>query len=341
MYLPALQLLRKRYPSSKISIVGPKPVKDILQNHAKGLYDKFIIVDCPWIAPFNLRYKNIFNFLFSILLVRKKKYSIALDFRGDFRNILYMSLFRSENKISFNTTGGDYMLTKAFYCPPEILHLSDEALYLLKMIEIIPGSEIETKPNLELCDADYKFIDNFLVVNNLKNTFIVGIHPGVSASSEARQWSSEKYAILLVRIYMKYPKITFVIFEGPNEELAINQISNYLKKNDVNFIRIKRPFQDYIKLLNTCNLLICNDSGAGHLAAAFSIPSVVIFGKGDPKAVMPIGKNTIKIISHELECKPCNQHFCKYGTNECIKSISVAEVFESVSEIIDSNYQLS
>ena len=88
-------------------------------------------------------------------------------------------------------------------------------------------------------------------------------------------------------------------------------------------------------MLNASNLLICNDSGAGHLAAAYNIPVLVIFGKADPQAVKPLGNN-VSIISHELDCKPCNQHICPLGTNECIKNITVDEVLDEVKKILNS-----
>ena len=109
MYLPAITVLKKYLPKSNISIVGTKVVKEIY-SHQK-ITNNYFVVDCPWIAPFNKSISNLFNTFKIILNLRKFNYDIVIDFRGDFRNIFFMNFLKATYKLSYNFTGGEFLLT--------------------------------------------------------------------------------------------------------------------------------------------------------------------------------------------------------------------------------------
>lgn len=334
MFLPALHTIRKNYPHSRITLVCTKVVQILL--HQQGIIDEFIIVDCPWIAPFNKSKINIVRFFSKIYKINKKKYDICIDFRGDWRNIFYMNFIKSARKISYSSSGGEYMLTDPIIPNSNIVHYTEEGLYLLHQL----GMKIEDDckfPKLYLSDSDKKMIESFKANELLESKLIVGLHPGVSASADARKWDEEKFTNLIKGIHKSDKNIAFVVFEGPNERETVEYIRRELG-DEIQVVFIKESLQRYITLLNACDIIICNDSGAGHLASAFGTPTIVIFGKADPNAVRPLRDSTY-IISYELECKPCNQHICPLGTNECIKSITTEEVLSVALEILKKKTQ--
>ena len=329
MYLPSLRAIRNNYPNSNITLICTKVVQTVLAD--QNIADNFVIVDCPWIAPFNKSPKNIIKFFSSIYTVNKKVYDLCIDFRGDWRNIFYMNFVHSKRKVSYISSGGEYMLTDPIQPKDDIVHYTSEGLYLLKQLglAIDKGAEF---PKLIVTDYKNSLIKSFQLSYGLNNKKVVGLHPGVSASVYARKWDDSRFAEVVNRLHAADNSIVFIFFQGPNEAQTIENIKNKLDV-DVRTHLVKESLPRYMALLNVCDLLICNDSGAGHLASAYDIPSIVIFGKADPAAVKPMGKN-VSIISHDLDCKPCNQHICPLGTNECIKSITTDEVFATVSEVL-------
>ena len=84
--------------------------------------------------------------------------------------------------------------------------------------------------------------------------------------------------------------------------------------------------------------MVCNDSGASHIAGAYNIPLVVIFGSRGAEFVFPFGSQTQAIISHNLDCKPCLSSTCKLGTLLCLTSISVDEVYLEVNRVVRQAY---
>jgi lipopolysaccharide heptosyltransferase II len=328
MYVPALRTLKKNFPNAKITLVGGILVKTILQD--QNLFDDFIITNCPWIAPFDKSVRNIYNFFSSIKVVNQKKYDLAIDFRGDWRNIFYMNFINSARKISFGYSGGTYMLTDVISNENIPDHLIDELFCLLEGINC-KFTELDKYPLLELNDASKEYLLKFKQEFNLNDKTVIGIHPG--ASLEERKWDEAKYAELISRLSKTFDNYKFLIFEGPNEKDTVNKIIGPFADENIDYLVINKSLKEYLTLLNCCEILVCNDSGAAHVGAAFDIPIVVIFGKGDPLEVKPLGHNHIKIVSHQLECKPCHLMNCKYGTNLCMKMVTVDEVYAQVNSI--------
>ncbi|MFW0714229.1 glycosyltransferase family 9 protein [Pedobacter sp. N23S346] len=328
MMLPALTVLRRNFPNAKISIVCGNHVKVILEN--QNLVDNFFITESPWQAKkksFNL----IFNFISGIFNLNKIHYDLAIDFRGDWRNIFFMNFIKSKRKVSFNYSGGEYMLTDIIEPNPEIESYSDEWLYFLNQL----GCDIydyEKKPVLHLNQKDLAYRDDFSKANDLKDYVIIGLHPG--ASQRIKEWDVKKYAELILRVSSTAGKFKFLIFEGPGERNTVMQLEEILGNNEVNYLVINKKLNEYVLLISICSIVICNDSSAAHIAGAFSVPTVEIFGNVDPRFVTPKGARILRIVSHNLECKPCHKSFCKLGTSACIKEIEVQEVYQPVLEIL-------
>jgi lipopolysaccharide heptosyltransferase II len=329
MFIPVLSVLKNNFPNAKITIVCGRSEEIILKK--QGLVDRFVLAKCPWMS-FDYSVKNIINFFTRLRPINKIKYDLAMDFRGDWRNIFFMNFIRAKRKISYNFTGGEYMLTDAIHPDPEITHYIEEAFFLLKQIGCDFSGE-DKLPVLKLSSEDEIFLTDFKRTNGLDNQFIFGIHPG--ASLEIKRWDERKFSELIVRVTAKHPGIAVLIYEGPNERNTVNTIENVLKEKKTDFIVINKNLEEYTRLLSICNMVVCNDSGAAHIACAFSIPTVVIYGNVDPLLVSPYGSKMLKIVSHDLFCKPCHQSSCKYGTSLCIKMVSVDEVYDAVTSIMN------
>jgi len=78
---------------------------------------------------------------------------------------------------------------------------------------------------------------------------------------------------------------------------------------------------------------IGNDSGPAHYAALIGKPTFVLWGPDDDERIRPLGRN-VHIFKKEIACRPCRQRgeTCQKGTNECLRMISVDEVFEKFRE---------
>ena len=77
-------------------------------------------------------------------------------------------------------------------------------------------------------------------------------------------------------------------------------------------------------VLEHCRLLITNDTGTMHVAAAVGTPVVAIFGPTDPKTTGPWGEGHA-IVKKEVDCSPCLKRVCPTD-HACMKKVTVDEV---------------
>ena len=74
-------------------------------------------------------------------------------------------------------------------------------------------------------------------------------------------------------------------------------------------------------LLSRARLLVSNDSGPMHLAAAVGTPVVAFFGPTDPGRTVGVG-SPVLVLDRYVFCSPCHAEVCPYG-HECMKEITV------------------
>jgi heptosyltransferase-2 len=91
-------------------------------------------------------------------------------------------------------------------------------------------------------------------------------------------------------------------------------------------------------ILSLAKVVVGNDSGPGHLAAAVGTPVVTIFGPtSEAFGFSPRGKR-VRTVSRSLECRPCSIHGgrrCPRGRRSCLDDISPGEVMQAVREVTE------
>jgi ADP-heptose:LPS heptosyltransferase len=92
-------------------------------------------------------------------------------------------------------------------------------------------------------------------------------------------------------------------------------------------------------LIQQCRLLISNDSGPMHIAAALKIPTVAIFGPTNAQLQGPYGKIHEIAQKIDLNCLGCNQTSCEH--NACMQKLEVIEVWQSIERCILKNNLIS
>jgi ADP-heptose:LPS heptosyltransferase len=83
-----------------------------------------------------------------------------------------------------------------------------------------------------------------------------------------------------------------------------------------------------IEWLRQCELMITNDTGPMHVAAALGVPLIALFGPTDPHSTGPYGQLE-NVIRTGLPCSPCFNSTCLWANPlECLVAISPEKVFE-------------
>jgi heptosyltransferase-2 len=158
---------------------------------------------------------------------------------------------------------------------------------------------------------------------------ILGINPGATYGS-AKRWYPEEFAKVANALGEKYDVI---IFGGPGEEEIAKDIEKKLTISNYQNLCGKLSIKELCEHIGGLDLFITNDSGPMHIAAAYNVPIVAVFGPTNYKETSPWGSN-YKIVTKDLECAPCMKRECPLGHHECMKEIKAEDVLKAVKELV-------
>jgi heptosyltransferase II len=157
----------------------------------------------------------------------------------------------------------------------------------------------------------------------------LGINPGATYGS-AKRWYPEKFADVARAFAERYD---IVIFGGPNEVEMANEIESRLSGINVTNLAGKTSIAQLCSFLGGLDLFITNDSGPMHVAAAYRVPTVAVFGPTRHLETSQWRNEKSVIVRHEMECAPCMKRECPLGHHECMKGITSNEVIEALKTL--------
>jgi lipopolysaccharide heptosyltransferase I len=153
----------------------------------------------------------------------------------------------------------------------------------------------------------------------------IAIQPGARWST--KRWPVQNFAELVRLLAGNFPGVRFAILGNDDDKPLGETISRAEPARCLNLCgRISLP--EMVEWLRLSELMITNDTGPMHVAAALGKPLIALFGPTEPRRTGPYGQleNVLRI---NLPCSPCMKSRCHYEKpNECLKAISPAMVFE-------------
>ncbi|MCF7857696.1 MAG: lipopolysaccharide heptosyltransferase II [Candidatus Cloacimonetes bacterium] len=162
---------------------------------------------------------------------------------------------------------------------------------------------------------------------------MIGLFPG--ALHNTKQYPIQKFAEFIDSVPAEW-NCEFVIFGSDKEKQIADQLEFITKTKLIDLC----GQLDLIKLINVISKLdvvITNDSGPMHIAAALSRPQIAIFCSTHPKlGFKPLNKNAITL-SSDISCQPCSLHgnkACPLKHYNCMKEITPSQILDSLEYIL-------
>ncbi|GAB5525356.1 MAG: hypothetical protein Roseis2KO_32280 [Roseivirga sp.] len=169
---------------------------------------------------------------------------------------------------------------------------------------------------------------------------IILINTNSSDMLPLRRWELEKFTQLTSRLMEADPNALLVLTGTVEEAANAQKIQAQLNSSRLISLAGKTSMEELLYLFDMADLLITNDSGPAHFASMTRTEVLVLFGPETPQLYGPLG-DRIHIIWKALSCSPCinaiNHRFSPCTDNQCMKQISVEEVFDKASLILTNN----
>lgn len=320
MARPALQLLPGLYPDAEIHLLCAPESASLLKEDSCA--HRLIVFGANWFSrrtrPLAIL-KNAFRICREL---RQERYDLAVEFRGDFRTILLLALAGIPYRIGYGTTGGGFLLHKSTVYPWKI-HQVEANVRLLEALAPAVSSRGISVAKLSANAGRVSFYKKLLKDPGSRLPVLI-IHAG--AGYPSKKWPDENFSRLITRLSEE--NAAKIVLIGTREEKAGALHAN--PSGNVLDLRGETTLEDLPALFESCDLYVGNDSGPAHLAAAKGLRVVSIFsGTNDPGIWRPWGEN-VSLIRHAVPCAPCEAQICPLSHHDCMRKISVEEVYRVV-----------
>ena len=158
------------------------------------------------------------------------------------------------------------------------------------------------------------------------------INPGAAFGS-AKRWFPERFAAVANLVYSESNLLPLLI-GGPGEVEIGEQVIKRIESDAVNLIG-RTTVRQMMAVIARSSLMITNDSGPMHIAAALGIPVVALFGPTDPVATAP-ASDRWRLVKKPVECAPCLKRKCPTD-HRCMTNIEPEDVMKAVKDLLRSD----
>ena len=320
--LPFLKAIRGRYPNAAISWLINRGIDEIIRDNPN--LDEVILFDRKRWGGFDdigYKFRGLTEFIREL---RRKRFDLVIDLQGLFRSGLIAYLSGAGYRIGFANARE---FSPIFYNykvshPPIEMHAVDRYLLIAKEL----GADINKKDfKINIPEKEKGYAAG--LISRIKKRPLIAINP--SARWEAKMWPLKRYAELIDTIAAKLKAQPFLI-GSKEDEVRINELLSMVQSKPLN-LSGKTSLLQLSALLKKADLLITNDSGPMHIAAAVETPVVAIFGPTRPVRTGPYGNGHV-VLQSSLSCVNCLKKRC--NDLKCMEAIAVDDVLTAVKGIL-------
>jgi len=152
----------------------------------------------------------------------------------------------------------------------------------------------------------------------------------------AKCWPASHYAALAVTLHAQYGLP--VVLLGSSKESAL--AAHIAASTTARCLELagKTSLMEAMALIASARGTMSNDSGLMHIAAAFGVPQVAVFGSTSPLHTPPLNARArVLWLKDELrlDCMPCFERACRYGHARCLTAVSSERAAEALEAVVE------
>ena len=327
MTTAAIGAIREQFPQAEISLLANPLVSQLFSPHP--WVDRVITFDR------NGAHRGITGKLRLAAELRRQAFDAAIILPNSFDSALVPWLAGIPIRLGKSSDGRGLLLSGR-YRPDERASGCHEVQYYLGLVNHFGISGQASVPFLSTTPAEDDAARALLAGHAIQaGDFILGVNPGAAFGS-AKRWYPDRFAEV-ARHLIRQRQAKVVIFGGPGETDIAAEISGLLNGDCLNLAGTT-SVRGLMALIRNCQLFVTNDSGPMHIAAAFGVPLVAIFGSTDHATTSPYTERAV-IVRKDCDCAPCKLRECP-SDHRCMTAVTAADVITAAQQLLEKTSRI-
>ncbi len=283
MALPALKTVKSSFPEAKISWLIKSEFAPILKDNP--YIDDIILFKRKELEKFFIKPSSFKELKNLIRKLRNENYDAVIDLQGLFRTASIAWLtgcrkrFGMDNAREFSTL----FYTQKAKQKKDSVHIID---HYLQTVKLLTKKDVTPEFDFPVSDINLGRARELILENNIGIKNFAILIP--AASKEEKCWPQDKFAKLADTLKNEFN--TDIVAVGAPSESGIIEKINSISQTKIHNLAGKTTLTELAALLKLSRIVISNDTGPGHIAAALNKPLVMIFGHTNPRRLGPYNR---------------------------------------------------
>lgn len=321
--VPALRALRAAAPQAHITLIGLPWASSFVRRYHRYLDELLVFPGCPGFPEQPARLHEMPGFLAE---AQGRRFDLAVQLHGSgaVSNPLTVLLGAKRNA-GFHAPGQ--------YCPEPaaFIHWDErehEVLRYLRLMDHLGAPAQGEHLEFPLTDDDHASLRRSHADLPAPGSYVC-IHPG--ARMLTRRWLPQRFAEVADRLAASGMKI--VLTGSPDEAEVVQAVHGAMRMPALNLCG-RTDLGGLAALLAQARLVVSNDTGISHVAAAVATPSVIVSCGSDPGRWAPLDSARHRLIHADVACRPCMHQVCPIG-HLCAHEVGADAVAELAVHLLD------
>ncbi|MFB2893036.1 lipopolysaccharide heptosyltransferase II [Aerosakkonemataceae cyanobacterium BLCC-F50] len=333
MTTPAIRALKESLPGRKITLLTSPSGKEIASLIPE--INDVIVYDAPWMKATALRANSSPEFAM-VERLGESKFDAAVIFTVFSQNPLPSAFLCYLADIPLRLAHcheNPYQLLTNWVLDPEPSNgIRHEVQRQIDLVATVGCSTNNQRMSLQVPEAARYRIFNILksLDIDLEKPWVV-IHPGATAAS--RRYPPEGFAEVARSLILDRNFQVLLTGTEPERQLieSIQKAINVTSYSLVGCLNLT----EMAALIQLSTLLISNNTGPVHIAAAVGTPVVDLYALTNPQHTPWAVPN--RVLFHDVSCKFCYKSVCPEGHNNCLKLVTPDEIVRAAWELYENN----
>lgn len=250
--------------------------------------------------------------------LRGEEYDMIVDFQGLLKSAMVACLARGKERIGPG------------------FHREGSGLFYSRVAGVRDRTRHAVEQNLAVVSSLGLQVSEPVFPMDVPDRPLEGPRPRVAllpvSRWQTKNWPVPHWIELAGRLHNAGQESIYLL-GGPEDRMVCDEIEGGSGVPVVNLAG-RMTLVETCGFLKEVDLLIANDSGPVHMAAAVGTRCLVMFGPTDPARTGPYGK-THRVLKKSMSCAPCMSRRCRIGTHACLNDLAPQEVCTAAMDMME------